>query len=392
MTLCYNGNVTFCNKYVIIQNKSLQNKKELKKGFGGNKTMHKHYRTASCLALCAVLFLGSVQVANADESVSGLEVTKTYQISNNVVAEMVEQKVAVSQAITQDVASQVKASIAIEDVVGTDLAHTAVAQVNEYVNVRSSASESGEIVGKLYNEAVAAVQAEENGWYKIKSGSVEGYVKAEYVVVGDEELIMSTAKTVATVKTTTLNIRTEASTDASIVTQAGADADLTVVDQNTEGWVKVSTEEGTGYVASEYVEVSTKFKTALSKAEEEAERMKTAAGKGQAVVNYASQFLGNPYVWGGTSLTNGADCSGFVMSVYAHFGVSMSHSSSAMRSVGKSVSRSEIRPGDIICYSGHVAIYAGNNTVIHASNPEDGIKYTSPIDYKKIITIRRVFY
>ena len=353
--------------------------------------MHKYYRMASCLALCSVLVLGSVQVVRADEPVKGLEVTKTYQISNNVVAEMVEQKVAVSQAITQDVASQVKANIAIEDVVGADLEHTAVAQVSDYVNIRSEASENGDIIGKLHNGAVAAVQAEENGWYKIKSGSVEGYVKAEYVVVGDQELIMSAARTVATVKTTTLNVRTEASTDASIVTQAGADADLTVVDQNTEGWVKVSTEAGVGYVASEYVEVSTKFKTAVSKAEEEAERMKTAAGKGQAVVSYASKFLGNPYVWGGTSLTKGADCSGFIMSVYAHFGVSLPHSSSALRSVGQKVKRSEIRPGDIICYSGHVAIYAGNNTIIHASNPKDGIKYTSPIDYKKIVAIRRIF-
>lgn len=116
---------------------------------------------------------------------------------------------------------------------------------------------------------------------------------------------------------------------------------------------------------------------------------------GQAVANYASQFVGNPYKWGGTSLTNGADCSGFVMSVYAHFGVSLPHSSSAMRGVGHSVSVSDMQPGDIICYSGHVAIYVGNNTVVHASNsapyPKGGIKYTSPANYKSIITVRRIF-
>lgn len=354
--------------------------------------MHKHFRAVTCLATCAVLFLGTVQVANADTPIQGLETVNRYDVSNAMVADLIEQKVAVTQLITQDVANQVKANIAIEDVVGTDLAHTAIAQVDNYVNVRKAADENSEAVGKLYSDAVAAVQGEENGWYKIKSGTVEGYVKAEYVVVGDEELILSAAKTVATVKTTTLNVRSEASTDASIVVQAGEDMDLTVVEQGIDGWIKVNTEAGVGYVASEYVEVSTKFKTALSKAEEEAERMRTAAGKGQALVSYASQFIGNPYVWGGTSLTKGVDCSGFVKAVYAHYGYDLPHSSSALRSVGISVKRSEIRPGDIVCYNGHVGIYAGNNTLIHASSPETGIKYTSPIDYKKIVAIRRVFY
>ena len=109
---------------------------------------------------------------------------------------------------------------------------------------------------------------------------------------------------------------------------------------------------------------------------------------GQAVVNYAAQFVGNPYVYGGSSLTNGADCSGFVMSVYQAFGISLPHSSSALRSVGYGVSLDAIQPGDIVCYSGHVGIYAGNNTLLHASSPSTGIKYTSPVTYREILAIR----
>ncbi len=112
---------------------------------------------------------------------------------------------------------------------------------------------------------------------------------------------------------------------------------------------------------------------------------------GQAVVNYAAQFVGNPYVYGGSSLTKGADCSGFVMSVYQAFGISLPHSSSALRSVGYGVSLDAIQPGDIVCYSGHVGIYAGNNTLLHASSPSTGIKYTSPVTYREILAIRRIF-
>lgn len=114
------------------------------------------------------------------------------------------------------------------------------------------------------------------------------------------------------------------------------------------------------------------------------------SGKGSSVVAYATQFVGNPYVWGGTSLTNGADCSGFIKSVYAHFGVSLPHSSAAMRSCGVGVSYSDAKPGDIICYSGHVAIYMGGGAIVHASNKKDGIKISYNAAYRTIVAVRRV--
>lgn len=117
----------------------------------------------------------------------------------------------------------------------------------------------------------------------------------------------------------------------------------------------------------------------------------STSGSGQAVADYACQFVGNPYVWGGESLTNGADCSGFIKAVYAHFGVSLPHSSYSLRSVGRAVSASEMRAGDIVCYDGHVAIYIGGGRIVHASNQKDGIKISPNYAYRTVVAIRRIF-
>ena len=315
---------------------------------------------------------------------------------------------------------------AAERAIYTDVA---IAQVNNYVRVRAEANTDSEVLGKLYNNSAATIlETTDNGWYKISSGSVTGYVKCEYVVVGDEELAREVSTRYATVTCTTLYVRMEPTTESKILTMLPKGDDFVVVDESMRdsGWVMVTTAEGEGYVSTDYVELRTEFVTAESKEEEEARlkkeeeaRRKAAAAaeaarkkkeqqassnsssnkdytaptssNGQAVVDYACQFVGNPYVYGGSSLTNGTDCSGFVMSVYAAFGVSLPHSSKSLRSVGYEVSTSDMQPGDIICYSGHVAIYVGNNTVVHASNKKEGIKYTSPASYKKIICVRRIF-
>ena len=338
------------------------------------------------------------------------------------------------QTVTPDkeVVEAVIPEVAVEEKKEEELSYLVIAQVDNYVNVRSIPGEDGEIVGKLYDKSVGDYLGEEDGWYKIRSGNCTGYVKAEYCVVGDEakELAKEVGTRLARVNTTTLKVREEAGLDASVLGLVAIDDELVVLEEN-DGWAKVDIEEGYGYVSLEYVDLHTEFVRAESKEEEEARLKKekeardkanaaaraaqraqqnaeaqasqstqaapattyTASGDsaGANVANYALQFVGNPYVFGGSSLTNGTDCSGFVMSVYANFGVSLPHSSSGDRSVGYDVGGLEnAQPGDIVCYSGHVGIYIGNGQIVHASTSKTGI-VVGNATYRTPLCVRRIF-
>ena len=314
-------------------------------------------------------------------------------------------------------------------------AHIGVANVSDYAFIRTAPDTNSDYAGKIYPNEVATVDGEEGDFYHVTSGDVTGYISKELLIVGDEAKVKSVAKTLATINTTTLKVRTAPDANASVLTLVAGTTEYTVTDTSTQGWVKIQTEAGEGYVSSEFVSIAESYSYAESKAAEEARiaqeqaaaqaaaqkaaaekaaAQKAAAQKaaqksasksasssssktvsapsgssGSSVVAYASQFVGNPYVYGGSSLTNGTDCSGFVKSVYAQFGVSLPHSSSAMRSCGSGVSKSDMQPGDIVCYSGHVGIYAGNGMIVNALNERAGITYTN-VNYAPIVAVRRV--
>ncbi|MCH5267147.1 MAG: C40 family peptidase [Lachnospiraceae bacterium] len=365
--------------------------------------------------------------------------------------------------------------------------NTAISIADDYVNVRKSPSTEAKILGKLYEGCAAKVIETKDGWSRIESGSVNGYIKSEFLATGAEaeKLAEKYGKYYAKVKpgTITLNVRTKPSTKATILTQIPEDENFEVL-KIGENWVKISIDGDKGYVAKEFVNLHASFKKAISIEEEEAEARRKAAaeaaeqerlaaleaerarqssssssnsnsssssrssssssrssssssrssssssrsstsssrssssssrstssnrsssssnrssssysggGSGSEIASYAQKFVGNPYVYGGSSLTKGTDCSGFTMSIYAQFGYSLPHSAAAQSKCGRSVSLSSVQPGDLIFYKngsriGHVAMYIGGGQVVHASNPSDGIKISN-MYYRKPCSARRI--
>ncbi len=329
----------------------------------------------------------------------------------------------------------------------------AFAQCDEYINVRSSAGTDGEVSGKVYNENAVTIVGQEDDWYEITSGNVTGYAKADYFATGEEaqEIAERVAYNVAKVHPEVLNVRSTPDETSTVVDVAEHAEELEVVDWDGN-WMKVALGEDTyGYVSAEYVDYKTYYavgetleeeqsRLALEAAEAEAaaqtavqaqteaqaqsteaqtewtepETQSTEAQTewtepetqwteeteavgnsdlGQQIADYAVQFVGNPYVYGGTSLTDGADCSGFTQSVFANFGIGLSRTADAQSYGGTPVDMGSLLPGDLLFYSdggyiGHVALYIGGGQIVHASTPETGI-IISNYDYDTPVSASR---
>lgn len=281
-----------------------------------------------------------------------------------------------------------------------------ISKVTNYLNIRSSPKDEGNanIIGKLPSKAAGEIIETADGWYKIKSGNITGYVTADsqYTATGQEakDLAMGYASLMAIVNTERLNVRKEPSTESSIWTQLSKEERYPVI-QQMDGWVQIELDAGeeesdAAYISTRdnNVEVRYALEEAIkfSPLEERANQQASLRNK---IVNYGLQFVGNPYVWGGTSLTRGADCSGFTQSVMRNFGISLPRVSRDQAKVGRAVSASEMRPGDLIFYANsggtinHVAIYIGNGQIVHAASRRSGIRI-STWNYRSYKTIRSV--
>lgn len=269
-----------------------------------------------------------------------------------------------------------------------------IAHVDNHLNIREEPNENGKLIGKLSKDAACEIlEIDENGWAHIKSGKVEGYCSTEFLYLGEEAVARGreVASMIAIVNTQTLKVREQPNTDSTVITLIPEEEQLEVVEIMENGWIKFLLDDEEAYVSGEYVDVEERLEKAVTLTE-----LKYGQGVSDVrvdLVQYAKQFVGNPYVWGGTSLTNGADCSGFTLSIFKKYGVSLPHHAASQAQLGTKVDYSSAQPGDLVFYAkngriNHVAIYIGNGQVIHASSPKTGIKISS-WNYRTPAGIRR---
>ena len=263
------------------------------------------------------------------------------------------------------------------------------------LNVRETPSTDSKMVGKMPKNSACEVVEISDGWAHIQSGEVEGYVSTDYLLTGPDARVRANeiVRTVVVVNGDGLNVREEPDMESAILTQVASGEEMDYV-ETLDGWIKVAVDADEAYVSAEYVTVEEKLDTAITMTE-------LLYGQGVSdvrvdLVEYAKQFVGNRYVWGGTSLTKGADCSGFVLSVFKKYGISLPHHAASQAGYGTKISAGELQPGDLVFYGNkrgsinHVAIYIGGGQVVHASNERTGIKisnytYRTPVKYVRLL-------
>ncbi len=337
----------------------------------------------SCLCVAGTVLIAinsktsSAETVYGEQPIAGITVTlDNYYNSGNTAA-----------------ASEITIATLESSVAAYDYNNLGIADVENHLNIRSGPGEDEKIVGKLpKNAGCTILDIDKDGWAKIKSGKVTGYVMKSYLITGDKavKLAKKVGSLIATVNTETLNVRTDESLLSGVLTSVPIDEELEVEEVSTD-WIKVNIDSDEGYVARQYIDLSYELQKAVTVEELQA----GVSGVRADIVAFAKQFLGNPYVWGGDSLTNGVDCSGFTRGIYAHFGYYLPRVSRGQASAGSSINSSDARPGDLVFYGSgsyisHVAMYIGNGQVIHASNPRTGIKisnmyYRSPIKVVRFI-------
>lgn len=349
--------------------------------------MNKKIISIICVAsgLVVIAGFGAIAAIQTNQSVSDnaieyqevveLELPEYDELESTEVVDYV-----ISAGFDGDIDSKLSAEN--EDLTTYGYTNLGIASVENHLNIREIPDAEGKLVGKMSNDAACEIlDYVDDVWVHIKSGEIEGYCSKDYLLTGPDAVIRANEiiTPVATVKADALKVREAPNTDCRVITQVQEGEELKVLETYDE-WVKVDLDDEEAYVAYEFVEISERLPTAITMTE-------LLYGQGVSDVRvdlcqYAKQFYGNPYVWGGTSLTKGADCSGFVMSVYAHYGITLPHSSRSQANSGTKVSLSEVKPGDLIFYTrgksiNHVAIYIGNGQVIHASSPKTGITMSS---------------
>lgn len=339
----------------------------------------------------------------------------------------------VARILDKEFTVEVQAAAAADEVEESEYVNFAIAKVNNYVNVRNAPDTNSEVIGKMYNGSVAQILStagENNEWLQVVSGSVEGYIKAEYFIYGDAavSVIDDYITRYAVVQADRLNVRREPDISAERIGYIDNGERVKLIEWGDE-WSKVSyAQDQTGYVASEYVTIAEEYIYAKSIAEEQAElaalqalqeraqvseeaiperavvstpppqtNFDTVSEFRAAVVDYAMEYLGNRYVHGGQSLESGTDCSGFTCYIYKTFGYSLSRTPQGQyTSAGRGIDMSQIQPGDVICYSSngstctHVGLYIGNGQIIHAANSKKGV-IISNYDYDgTILGVRNI--